>query len=318
VFIDEYKSSDMARNRLNTLHRYMRRIYNGETEERGRPDQRVNTYRLQAPVCFAGENRPTETAILERMVTSNPSKNTLTDSRACEEAYAELLGLPLTLFAPRYIQFCLRRDFDADLALARQVARTLIGDRISTNRVRDNITAMLFGVHLFEEFAKECGAELEDLPADRAVTAMLDDLIESEHGVKNAFDHFLEMLGVMATQGMLKHRIHYAFSGGRLAIHLETAYDAFRAHCKQINYEGEMLDLKGLRRMAIENQKQKGFVVAVGERVYFNGMTSRRRAVVIDFDRTQAISPDDFPQHEVDHAGVSSYVRSRWGGDEPS
>jgi hypothetical protein len=318
VFIDEYKSNDMARNRLNTLHRYMRRMYNGETEERGRPDQRLNTYRLQAPVCFAGENRPTETAILERMITSNPTKTTLTDSRACEEAYSALLGLPLALFAPRYIQFCLKRDFDADLALARQVTRSLIGERTATHRVRDNITAMLFGVHLFEEFAKECGAELEDLPADRAVTAMLDDLIESEHGVKNAFDHFVEMLGVMATQGMLKHRIHYAFTGGRLAIHLETAYDAFRAHCKQINYEGELLDLKALRRMAIENKKQKGFVVAVGERVYFNGMTSRRRAVVIDFDRTKAITPEDFPQHEVDHAGVSSYVRSRWGGDEPS
>jgi hypothetical protein len=33
VFIDEYKPYDMQRQRLNTLHRYLRRLYRGETEE---------------------------------------------------------------------------------------------------------------------------------------------------------------------------------------------------------------------------------------------------------------------------------------------
>ncbi|MCA9632663.1 MAG: toprim domain-containing protein, partial [Myxococcales bacterium] len=35
VFIDEYKPHDMPRHRRNTLHRYMRRLYTGEVEERG-------------------------------------------------------------------------------------------------------------------------------------------------------------------------------------------------------------------------------------------------------------------------------------------
>ena len=64
VFIDEYKPYDMQRQRLNTLHRYLRRLYRGETEERGRPDLKVNSYHLQAPVCVAGETRPTEAALL--------------------------------------------------------------------------------------------------------------------------------------------------------------------------------------------------------------------------------------------------------------
>ncbi|HCF61323.1 MAG TPA: hypothetical protein DFS52_25420, partial [Myxococcales bacterium] len=71
VFIDEYKPYDMQRQRLNTLHRYLRRLYRGETEERGRPDLKVNSYHLQAPVCVAGETRPTEAALLERIVTAN-------------------------------------------------------------------------------------------------------------------------------------------------------------------------------------------------------------------------------------------------------
>jgi hypothetical protein len=77
VFIDEYKPYDMQRQRLNTLHRYLRRLYRGETEERGRPDLKVNSYHLQAPVCVAGETRPTEAALLERIITSNPEKTTL-------------------------------------------------------------------------------------------------------------------------------------------------------------------------------------------------------------------------------------------------
>jgi hypothetical protein len=36
--------------------------------------------------------------------------------------------------------------------------------------------------------------------------------------------------------------------GGKLAVHLESAYDSFRAHCKRIDYQGEVVDLKALRR----------------------------------------------------------------------
>jgi len=77
VFIDEYKPYDMQRFRKNTLHRYMRRLYTGEVEERGRADQTVVTYRLAAPLCLAGETRPLEPALVERIVSSNPSKEEL-------------------------------------------------------------------------------------------------------------------------------------------------------------------------------------------------------------------------------------------------
>ena len=73
-------------------------------------------------------------------------------------------------------------------------------------------------------------------------------------------------VGVMAVQGDLKHKVHYVFENGHLAVHLESAYDAFRAHCKRIDYEGEMVDLKALRRLVTESKKQGGFVTAESER----------------------------------------------------
>jgi len=295
VFIDEYKPYDMQRQRLNTLHRYLRRLYRGETEERGRPDLKVNSYHLQAPVCVAGETRPTEAALLERIITANPEKTTLKEKAGYQLAHRELRSVDLVLFAPRYIQFCLGRDFAADLEVARGAAKALLGERKVPVRIVENLTAMLLGVHLFEEFAKACGCELgHELSVREAVDAILEDVLETDHGVKNALDHFLEMLGVMAVQGHLKHRVHYAFDGGHLAVHLESAYDAFRAHCKRIDYEGEVVDLKALRRLVIENKKQGGFVVAESERVSFD-RNGRRRAVLIDLGKTKVVTADDFP-----------------------
>ena len=90
VFIDEYKPYDMPRHKLNTLHRYLRRLYRGEVEERGRADQTVNTYHLQVPLCVAGETRPTEAALLERILTANPEKVTLDEHPECRQALREL------------------------------------------------------------------------------------------------------------------------------------------------------------------------------------------------------------------------------------
>ena len=147
-----------------------------------------------------------------------------------------------------------------------------------------------------------------------AVDAILEDVLETDHGVKNALDHFLEMLGVMAVQGHLKHRIHYVFDNGRLALHLESAYDAFRAHCKRIDYEGEVVDLKALRRLIMENKKQGGFVVEESERVVFDGRDGRRRAVLVDLAKTKVVTADDFPQpDDSDRGGFRDNFRSRWG-----
>ena len=315
VFIDEYKPYDMPRFKLNTLHRYLRRLFRGEVEERGRPDQTVNTYHLQVPLCVAGETRPIEAALLERILTSNPEKITLDEHPECREAHRELKTVDLSLFAPRYIQFCLGRDFDADLAVARDVTAALIEGRKVPLRVAENLTVMILGLHLFEQFAEACGyrALPEDLGVREAVAAVLEDVVETDHGVKNALDHFVEMLGVMAIQGELRHRTHYVFKDELLYIHLESCYDSFRQHCKRIDYEGEVVDIKALRRLLRENHRQDGYVAYEGERVYFGVNANRRRAVGINLSKTDLVSEDDFRADESEEDSTSGWGR-RYGG----
>lgn len=316
VFIDEYKPYDMRRYKLNTLHRYLRRLFRGEVEERGRPDQTVNTYHLQVPLCVAGETRPIEAALLERIITSNPEKVTLDEHPECRESLRELKALDLSVFASRYIQFCLGRDFDADLAVAKQVTERLIAGRKVPLRVAENVTAMMLGIHLFEQFADACAyrALPPDLGVQQAIETVLGDVLETDQGVKNALDHFIEMLGVMSVQGELRHRTHYVFKDDLLYLHLESAYDSFRQHCRKIDYEGEVVDIKALRRLVRENRRQDGYVVSEGDRVYFGVNSNRRRAIGIDLSKTELVTEDDFPHDDPeDHVGGFRGWESRYG-----
>ncbi|RKH04400.1 hypothetical protein [Corallococcus carmarthensis] len=310
VVLDEYKPSDMPLPRLHLVHRYMRRLYRGETEERGRPDLSVTSYRLQAPLCICGETRPTEAALVERILPVSPDKATV-QRREYRAVFRKLTSVNLALFAPRYIQFCLGRDFDKDYSLARAVADSFVKGRQVPPRVADNVTAMLLGIHLFEQFAQECGYPLPaDLGAREAVDAVLKDVLEEETGVRNALDAFLQMLSVMAIQGELKHRVHYAFDEGRLCLHLESAYDAYRAHCKRIDYRGELVDTKALRRLIHENHRAGEYVLSPSERVCFAGKAVRRCALVIDASKASFISAEDFPH--ADDAGRGW----RWRGHD--
>ena len=115
AFIDEYKPSDMPKYSLNALHRLMRRLYTGETESRGRADQSVNAYRLRAPLCLAGETRPIESALVERIITANPCKDMLLSTPQYIESFRALKSVDLGELTHSLISHILSRDTRADL-----------------------------------------------------------------------------------------------------------------------------------------------------------------------------------------------------------
>jgi hypothetical protein len=98
----------------------------------------------------------------------------------------------------------------------------------------------------------------------------------------------------MAIQGELRSRVHYVVEGDNLCIHLESAYDQFRQHCRRADHDGEMVDLRALRRQARENRQRGGYVVSESDRICFNGRNDRRRSLVIDLARTDLVEPGMF------------------------
>ena len=313
VFIDEYKPFDMPRNRRNTLHRYMRRLYTGETEERGRADQTVVTYHLAAPLCLAGETRPIEPALVERVLTANPNKDQLQRDPQHAAAFAQTRTVNPGLLATSIVRFLLGRDTDVDLDAAIAITdRTLQGKELPF-RVRDNLVVMVLGLLHFEEYAASMGVKLPDLDLDAAFEAVLADLLESGgSSVKTGLDYFLEELSVMAISGEIRHGKHYVYHEGLLALHFPACQAAYAEHCRRTGFEGEVPDRKALRRQLVENQQCDGYVRKLDELVFFNGRYDRRRATLIDIDEAKRIlAVDDFPEGETSGSGQGGQ-EDRW------
>lgn len=315
VFIDEYKPFDMQRHRKNTLHRYMRRLYTGEVEERGRADQTLVSYRLAAPLCIAGETRPIEPALVERMLTSNPEKNALQGDPRYEQAYRRIQQVNPTLLSAGIIRFLLARNTEADFAVAKDLTARLLEGRSVPYRVRDNLTVMMLGLHCFEEYATSLDIDLPDLEVDAAITKMLEDLLESGGtSVKTGLDYFLEELSVMAVAGSLQHGRHYVYQSGRLALHFGACHAAYCEHARRTGFEGEVPDRKAMRRMIVECHRRDGYVVETDALVCFNGRGDRRRAVLIDLEAAKEnLNIDDFPEPDPDVGTGTGY--RRWESD---
>lgn len=313
VFIDEYKPFDMPKHRRNTLHRYMRRLYTGEVEERGRADQTVATYRLGAPLCLAGETRPIESALMERILTANPEKDELQRNPERAQAFARIRTVDPGRLSAGIIRFLLGRDTTADLVLARGIAERVLAGREVPYRVRDNLVVMVLGLHHFEEYARSLGVPIPELDLDAAIAAMLDDLLEGGgDGVKSGLDYFLEELSILAIAGSIRNGQHYVYKDDLLAIHFPACHAAYAEHCRRTGFEGEVFDRKALRRQLVESHKRGGYVQELDAHVCFDGRGDRRRAVLIDLEAAKRfLAVDDFPEPAQEAAGAAP---GRWGG----
>ena len=69
-----------------------------------------------------------------------------------------------------------------------------------------------------------------------------------------------------------------------------------------------------LRRLVAESKKQGGLVQAESERVTFD--SGRRRAVLIDFEKTKVVTADDFPTPEPSGGGFRENFKGRYGHDD--
>ena len=72
--------------------------YGGEVEERGTRNLGTRAYRLLTPICLAGEARPDESALADRMVSVTPNRNTLTRGSVYVETFKRFAATGLKSF----------------------------------------------------------------------------------------------------------------------------------------------------------------------------------------------------------------------------
>jgi DNA primase len=295
VFIDEYRPNDMAIHRVQQLHRFMRRLYTGDVEERGQRNQTLVTYRLAAPLCIAGETRPTEAALLERMVTASPRKRGLEDPSHVEAFATVRANSPLPL-APFLIEFLLGRDVSGDVENAKRWILTELGERNVPQRVVDNLAVMVAGLTWFWDFANEMSVELSERDFRPAVDAVVDDVLEGRAAVRSGLDLFLEMLSAIAVAKKLESGVQYYVTRERkLALHIPSCFEAYREHTQRTGYRGELLDRTALNRLLRENMEAGGYVEDAGRLTSFGSQYHKCRAAIIDLERaSQDLQLDGF------------------------
>jgi len=320
VFIDEYKPFDMPRYRLNTLHRYLRRIYGGEVEERGRANLSVMTYRLSAPVAVAGEARPDDPALVDRLVSVMPDKNRLDEHPEHGQAYGQLRALDLGVLAGPYIRFALGRDMRRDFEEASKVADTVLdripGGSTASIRCRDNLRVVVFGMTMFEAFAEHMGiSDLPELDVEAALTASIADLMDGDKGAKNPLDLFLETCSVLAFNGHLVPDKHFAIVDGLTCLHLRSCWEAYLEQKKRVGQGDDANGLRSLRRLLRENHQRGGYVKDIERRVALGDR--RPRLVAIDLEQAaQFLDVDEFPEAKERGWGGARDAEAAWHKDD--
>ena len=319
VVLDEFKPYDMRDGQVMDLTRMLRKVYRGEIEDKGNPDQTVTHYHLTAPVVLCGESKVMESAVLERVLiagfTDEIKRNT-----SCQTAFRLLKGLDLQAFMTRYTPFCLGVDVAARLANAEAVVKVAVKGKSVAPRIHDNIIAMVFGLTLMQDFAALHGVVLDrKINVKKAVDVQIQEVTGAGNGqVKLSFDYLLEQLAIMAEKDIVKQNVDYAFANIRslvsgkdyLAIHLKSAAQALTANALRIGYDGEISDDAAYLKQ-IESRRR--FVLKTNHPVRFKNdgygkKSAPKKCIIVDTELATKFG--------LELSGFEAVVRSLADDDE--
>ena len=293
LIFDEFKPYDMKPDQVRRFERILRRVYDGDTEHRGRPDLRLITYRLMAPVAVAGEvSVARQPAMRERIIPVSPSKTWLPEHEDARKAYWELVKLPLHAFASLFIEWSMGQDFSSQWASADRTLTESI-DREMPERIRDGLRVVSFGLRQFERFGQDYGLSIpEQLDMGAIFNSILDQLVSSDGRSRVGLDVLLEHLAAMAEMGRLVEGRHYLAkkTDGYLAVRLDSCLAEYRRYAKDTASDDEVLSKESYLRQLRENHESKGYVVEVSGRAYFSN--DQLRVVRIDRDKAEASGID--------------------------
>jgi hypothetical protein len=313
------------------LTRILRRVYSGETESRGRADQGMNHYSLNAFVGVLGEERVApDHALSERTVFVGVDGNWVALHAETREAYGRLKDLPLHEIAPLLAGWSLRADALAMLAAAGRLADTTIariGYRNIPTRVRVNLTFVAFGALGIDAFALEIGAQMTDVSLERIFRFLLRNNFEEDEGtdgepldrVRNNVDLFVIDAATMANLGLISDGKHYLVRDGKVYLWL-AGIESERAEWRR----GQGLPGHGPRVLPLARTAREmvlagtTYVVDASAREYFDD-NKRLRCIVVELSKIpSSFGIDSFPTHPLksyeagNKSKTAEEMKERW------
>jgi DNA primase len=320
ICIDEYRR-DMGKTKKDQCHRIARRIYNGDSEQRGRADQSLAFYRLVAPLCFVGEMLPNDAAILERIICVLPDKNALTPDR--QDNYQKLMRLPIHKLAGPLIRFAMGRSIIGDLSMCKKfVERILenIGGKDVSPRIKTNLIAMAVGNFIWEEFASSLGITLPSFDANNIFKSLITNASRSESGmssVRDSADEFVSDLSTYAGLGLLQEGIHYTILAQKeddvirkkIYIRLKLCYEVYLKEKKNSGQEDETNGYDALKLLISQKIKRGSYFFSKNHRVKFGD--SQYSCIGID----PSLIPEELDFEIFPHSNVRTWGRVGWNAE---
>ena len=302
-FYDEFKQSDMKEDAVDSLLRYIREIYDGEMEQKGREDQTTVDYELLAPMAVMGEWNISQPAIRERSLMVRFSDSIKKNSEM-REAYRRLWDLPLEGFMPGYIQFSLAQDVRGMLEQSRQYIEQCFETKTVAPRIVNNLAVMLLGLRLFQEYAVQCGLEMPAVDPSKLLKDQLGEITGTDSGmVRSSVDQLIEELGIMWQKN--EKQIVSNLPGFEpsvkqtawwktatvdkvevIAIRFNKVFPEFKEYAQRTHYEGDLLDKESYLKLFKECQ----YILEINHPVNFDG--TRQRSLCINTQKAKAAGID--------------------------
>lgn len=250
--MDEFKPSKMDRIKINALYNHFRDSYDGHNGVRGRADQSIAVFRLEAPIVVAGEESADEAAIRERSIEILFTKKDLRSSER-REAFNQLCmsGDILREFGRTLLTEALGTSAEDAVAWHAEAVSKFKGEM--PGRVVNNLSCCYAGLKLIERICHRYELQWNEvfpLTPEQCVKALgfgaeeylLDGGTHNKSIVEQTFE-------VMSRMGLL-YGEDYSLNleNTELFIRLSRVYDRYTKYRKEYAVGGEVLSYSQFRK----------------------------------------------------------------------
>lgn len=294
VWLDEYKTSEMADWQQSNLHELLRKVATGGVEQRGRADQSTVEYQLKAPVCVSGETSIRGSAEQRRAISTTFTNAPTVSGTPEYQRFKELAGDAVTdengnvtfpdtkheleQHAVKYYEYVSAMtdsEFNEKWFSAREyVSRRLAewnGDDLDDLEVQ-GLQTITFGFRTMREFAEEMGADLSKIPSENDLDDALRYVADIEgEGRETHIDQFTQLLQRATVAEYLEEGTHWKIvregkADEELRVNVGRAFDAVSKYVRDHDLSEDLLgSAKDYRSRFAEAVDQETYVTVTGQ-----------------------------------------------------
>ena len=244
VILDEYRESELG-SKAQTIKEKLRGVYRGELDSRGRQDQTITYYKLQAPVALMGEYKIGDNALLERFIFVHFDRAIKESGDSIyNDRYQQLRGLPLEGFAAGYIKWALGQNLGSYWVEAQEFLNEIFEYKNVGPRVQYNWELLYCGLRLWEEFAKSYGITTSEIPYAMIFKNQAEELGLNESGyAKRDVDKLMEYIANLAEKEILNRHFDWTLlDSDKVLIHAKSVLTELRGYKRRYDETFYIMD----------------------------------------------------------------------------